>query len=133
MSKREGQLKSQLWKRFKDRYPNFYRLQYATAGAPDSSLVGNGKQTNWEFKHATPGFESPGNQELICQRIAEHGSYCRYVIWVETGKFAHTLIVHPKYVASNRPTAGPMIQHAECMTDGIDHDWLINRIREAHE
>lgn len=129
MEKREAELKSAFFKALAGVLPRFYVLQYATAGAPDRSIVGAGKQTNWEFKHATPDFDSPGNQELMCQRLAVHG-HCRYVVWQEhaDGQFQRTLIVHPREVAGRQSWN---LQPEE-WTSGFDHAWLVERIRRAH-
>lgn len=109
--------------------PGFLVLLQATAGCADRAIVGNGRTTFWEMKHATPDFDSPGNQELFCQRLAVQ-AYCRYVIWQENkqGVGARTLIVHPREVAG---MANWNVQ-PESFCVGYDHSWLVEQIRKAH-
>lgn len=128
--KREAELKSLFTKEMKRQLPNFFMLHFASAGAPDREIVGNGFTTRWEFKHGTPGFASPGNQELFCMRLAAAG-HCRYVIWQESrlGLGARTMIVHPKNVY-NRGGGWNFLPEASC--PGFDIRWLVNQVREAH-
>ncbi len=126
MSKREAALKS-AWMRELDRQcPHYHVLRYATAGAPDRSIVGDGFQSNWEAKHATPYFSSRDNQELFCARLAA-ASHCRYVFWRETtkGTGKQTLIVHPRCVLDGSLTP-------EAWTSGYDHRWLVQQVKKAH-
>lgn len=127
--KREAELKSTLFDRLRQQLPTFYSFQIATAGWPDRGIVGCGRTTFWEFKHGTPDFDSPGIQELTCQRIAV-ASHCRYVIWQENSKGtgARTLIVHPREVAGR---ASWNIQ-PEAWCTGYNHDWLVKYIRKVH-
>jgi len=127
--KREGELKSAFGTELK-RLPGFYMFQIATAGWPDRGIVGAGRTTFWEFKHGTPDFDSPGNQELTCQRLALHGGWCRYVVWQENAKGVgqRTLIVHPREVAGR--SNWNLQPESWCV--GYDHRWLVNKIREAH-
>lgn len=124
-SKREGELKSAFTRELKDQLPHFIVLLLMTNGAPDRAIVGNGVTTFWEYKHCTPGFESPGNQELMCMRLAVQ-SYCRYVLWFEVRGKTWTIIVHPDKVHD-----GSLIP--ESWTSGFDHKWLVNEIRKRHE
>jgi len=82
--------------------------------------------TTWEFKHATPDFDSPGLQELTCMRLAASG-HCRYVIWQESrhGSGKRTLIVHPDKVHDKS-----LVHEDACV--GFDHRWLVEYIRKAH-
>jgi len=128
MSKREGELKSALTKELARQCPNFYVLRYATAGAPDRSIVGAGRQTNWECKHATPDFDSPDNQALLCTRIAVNGGHCRYVLWQERKGLERTVIVHPRHILER--TTWDVLPEAWCA--GFDHRWLVEQIRKAH-
>ncbi len=128
MAKREAELKSKLTKELKKQLPHYLILQYATAGAPDRSIVGDEVQTNWECKHSTPTFDCPGNQLLLCQRLELRG-HCRYIIWWEDGKGDNqqTWIVRPRDVGRQG------IVHAiEQVTRGFDISWLVAQIRKAH-
>jgi hypothetical protein len=109
--------------------PTFLVLLQATAGAADRAIVGNGATTWWEFKHATPTFDSPGNQELMCMRLALQG-YCRYVIWQEarSGYGRRTLIVHPREVHTR--ASWKVVPEAFCV--GYDHRWLVRYIQKVH-
>ena len=127
MTKREGELKSAFSKELKRQVPGFYMLQYATNGAPDRSIIGAGRQTNWEMKHGTPDFASPGDQELLCCRLA-HAAHCRYVVWWERGVVQRTLIVHPKHVMGRE--SWNLEAEASCV--GFDMRWLVGKVREAH-
>jgi len=128
MTKREGELKSKFNSELK-RLPGFYVLQYATNGAPDRSIVGAGRQTNWEAKHGTPDFKSLGDQELLCCRLAV-AAHCRYIIWQEThGSIGpKTMIVHPLKVM-NRTS---WFVEAEAWCIGFDMRWLVDQIAKAH-
>ena len=125
--KREGELKSQFRKELARQLPGFVTLAYATAGAPDRSIIGAGRQTNWEAKHGTPAFVSPGSQELACLRLAAAG-HCRYIIWQERNGVERTLIVHPKNVRDRQGwTFDP---DAWCV--GFDMRWLVDQVKKAH-
>jgi hypothetical protein len=127
MNKREADLKSLFSAELKRRVAGFELLQYSTNGAPDRSVVGLGRQTNWEFKHGTPEFDSPADQELICCRLA-HLAHCRYVVWCEKGSIQRTMIVHPLKVR-NRTSWN---LEAEALCPGFDMRWLVERVIEAH-
>lgn len=128
--KREAELKSAFSQTLRRRLPTFYTLLLASAGAPDRAIIGAGKTSWLEFKHATPSFRSPGLQELTCMRLAIAG-YCRYVIWYETakGNGQRTMIVHPKVV--HERTSWQLTP--EAWTMGFDHEWLVEQIRKVHE
>ncbi len=128
MSKRESELKSAFSKELAKQLPNFYVFHYATAGAPDRSIIGAGVQSNWEMKHGTPDFASPDNQALICTRMAVQGGHCRYVIWQEHKGLERTLIAHPRDVLERKGWG----VHAEASCPGFDHKWLCAQIRKAH-
>jgi hypothetical protein len=125
--KREAELKSLFAKELRRQLPGFYLLAYATNGAPDRSIVGAGRQTNWECKHGDPSFLSPADQELMCARIAQ-ASHCRYIIWHAHRGIEKTMIVHPLKVM-NRVSWN---LEAEAWCTGFDMRWLVNQIREAH-
>lgn len=127
--KRESHLKSAFFKELLRQLPHFHVLEYATAGAPDRTIVGNGRQTNWEMKHGTPDFISHGHQELFCMRLAVAG-HCRYVLWTETAKGTgpKTMIVHPR--AMHARTL--WVPECEEWCVGYNHKWLVERVREAH-
>ena len=132
--KREGELKSLFGKELKRQLPGFLTLAYLTNGAPDRSIVGAAKQSNWEMKHATPDFKSPGDQELMCCRLAV-AAHCRYVIWEEKNGILRTLIVHPQHVIRK---GAPSIAHssvgliAEVWCIGFDMNWLVKHVRKVH-
>lgn len=129
IQKREASLKSAFGREMTRRLPNFVMALYASAGAPDRTIIGNGRQTNWEFKHGTPGFRSPGLQELTCMRMATAG-HCRYVVWLENYLDAgpRTLIVHPQKV-HERAT---WFLEAEAWCEGFNQTWLVEQVRKAH-
>lgn len=125
--KREAALKSAAMRELLKQLPSFLVLHLADAGGPDKVIVGAGRTTTWEFKHATPDFTSHGNQALLCTRLAIQG-HCRYVIWQEHGGIERTMIVHPRTVLER--TSWRVEPEAFCT--GFDHRWLVGRIREAH-
>ena len=127
MTKREGELKSELFKLMNGIYPGFIVHQIATAGFPDRAVTGRGKTTFWEFKHGTPEFDSIGLQELSCTRLA-FVSFCRYVIWQETATEQRTLIVHPRDVKER--TSWKVVPESFCL--GFDLKWLVNQIVKEH-
>lgn len=123
----EGELKSRFAAELKRQLPGFLVLHYATNGAPDRSIVGAGRQSNWEAKHATPAFRSPGDQELMCCRLAA-ASHCRYIIWHEHRGIQKTMIVHPLKVMHRN---GWNLE-AEAWCTGFDMKWLVSEIRKVH-
>lgn len=127
--KREAELKAAFTKELHRQLPGFISLLQATAGAPDRSITGAGRTTHWEFKHATPTFDSPGLQELLCMRLA-HAGYCRYVFWWEgaTGIGQRTMIVTPKNVHERQN----WLLVPEEVTPGFDHRWLVKFIGQVH-
>lgn len=127
--KQEGKLKSNFIKELKRQCPDFYILHYSTAGAPDCEIIGNGITTRWEAKHATPGFVSHENQELLCARLALAG-HCRYVFWWESssGTGKKTMIVHPLKVLRR---VGHQLE-AEAWVEGYDQGWLVEQVKKAH-
>ena len=129
--KREGELKSAFATELKRQLPLFIILLHSSRAAPDRSITGNGKTTWWEFKHATPDFDSPGDQVLMCMRLAANG-FCRYVIWWETSKGTDqkTMIVHPTTVFGLR-SGEPLVAEAFC--EGFDHKWLTEYIKKIHQ
>ena len=127
MPKREGELKSKFGQELKHQLPGFYLLQYATNGAPDREVIGAGITTRWEMKHATPDFESPDDQELMCCRLAVAG-HCRYIIWYEHRSVQRTMIVHPLKI-KNR-AGWNLDPEAWCV--GFDMRWLVEQMRKAH-
>lgn len=124
--KREAELKAELTREIRRSLPSFMIQLFATPGAPDRLIAGAGRMTTWEFKHGTPGFESPGIQELTCMRLAQSG-HCRYVIWSENrhGTGQRTLIVHPNKVHDKS-----LVHESACI--GFDHRWLVDQIWKAH-
>ena len=131
MEKREAELKAAFRREMRLQLPRFLLLQYATAGAPDREVVGLGVTTRWEFKHATPQFDSDGFQELTCLRLAA-AAHCRYVIWFEDGNGTsrRTMIVHPRHVKDKKGHARDMEAEATCVD--FDMRWLVAQVRKAH-
>lgn len=125
----EAELKQRFTKELKRQLPLFMILQYATAGAPDRELIYNGVTTRWEFKHATPSFDSSGDQELMCCRLAKAG-HCRYVVWYQRRDVKRTLIVHPRLVLGQHGNIRDVASEAECV--GFDMQWLVMQVMKAH-
>lgn len=130
MPKREATLKSAAMATIRARLPGFQFFQFSTAGAPDRLIVGNSLSTYFEFKHATPDFDDDPLQLHTCERLAENGAHCRYVIWWEsaTGLGQKTMIVHPRMV---RERKGWLLVPEE-VTPGFDHRWLAEYVRGVH-
>lgn len=125
--KREAELKSLFRAELKRQLPGFLMLEYATNGAPDRSVVGAGRQSNWEMKHATPDFRSPGDQELMLCRMAAAG-HARYIVWWEKGPVQKTMIVHPRDVMHR----ASWNLEAQTWCTGFDMRWLVDQVRLAH-
>lgn len=127
--KREAELKSAFSRELRHQLPGFITLLLATAGAPDRAIVGGGYTTYLEFKHGTPTFDSPGNQELMCMRLARQG-HCRYVLWQETSQGAHqrTMIVHPDAI-HNRVDWKPV---PESWCQGFNHQFVVEYLKKIH-
>ena len=101
-----------------------------TGGIPDLSSTGLGRTRWWEFKHGTPYFKSPGNQELMMMRLSVHG-YARYIIWRETPDEVSTSIVKPVEIF-RRGRQGQREFFADHRIDAHDHHWLVEHILRAH-
>lgn len=131
INKEEDRLKHLFCAELKRQAPDFLVLHYLTNGAPDREVIGNGITSRWEFKHATPDFRSPGDQELMCVRLAEQG-HCMYVVWIETaeGQNPMTLIVHPREVFGRKGKSKGMQYRTLC--DGFDMKWLVTEVLKAH-
>lgn len=129
MIKREAELKAAFRQELKRQLPSFLSLQLATRAAPDRLIVGNHVSSYYEFKHATPLFGSPGDQELMCCRIATLAP-CRYVIWWD-GVYPLTLIVHPMVVRAQSVKSAAYLR-PETWTEGFNHAWLVRYIRRVH-
>ncbi len=127
-TKREGELKSLFGRELKLRLPNFLILQYATNGAPDREIVGYGRTSRWEAKHGTPDFKSPGDQELMCCRLAVV-AHCRYIIWQEHHGILRTIIAHPRAVMDR--VGWNIVPETWC--DGFNMKWLVEQVRREHE
>ena len=97
--KREAELKAAFSAELKTRLPGAVTVMHSSAGAPDRAVSVGGCTTYLEFKHGTPGFDSPGLQELVCMRLEAAGE-CRYVVWQENanGTGQRTLIVKPRAI-----------------------------------
>lgn len=127
--KREGELKQAFTKELKRQLPHFLVQMFSTNGSPDRSITGNNRTTHWEFKHGTPDFESPGDQELMCMRLAVQG-HCRYVVWQESSKGIgqRTMIVHPRNIYARTGWA----LDPEDWCTGYNHRWLVDKVCKAH-
>lgn len=135
MNKQETKLRSAYLPIAKELMPNpdWVHLRHEdvrSGGHPDYSLSGKHRTSWWEFKHATPLFESDLRQRTICQWLA-HASYCRYVIWEETEDFKRTLIVHPKNVKFSTMMIGQTVE-VEASCSGFNHRWLAEYMYKVH-
>jgi hypothetical protein len=97
----------------------------AQSGWPDFSVVGRGMCSQWEVKLADPDFESPGIQELTCQRLAVAG-YCRYIIFdFRITESPCTSIVHPVNIKDWK-------LERERFSVGLAFNMIAEAIRDAH-
>ncbi len=128
-AKQEARLKAAVTKELKRQEPGIVIQHFATRGSPDRSLTHGGITTHWEFKHGTPNFQSPGDQELMCMRLAAAG-HCRYVLWMEDKKsgLKMTIIAHPRDV--HERTSWWVLP--ESWGVGFDIPWLVKQMRLAH-
>lgn len=102
IEKRETELRDAYFKRFDKLYPGpmYFRMHVQdvrTSGYPDTQLLGFGRATFWEFKHATPTFKTYGLQEITAQ-IIDSKTFCRYIIFVQDEVGASIWIVHPSQI-----------------------------------
>lgn len=130
--KRESFLKTALMRELRSTLPDCVALRHEdrfTNGIPDISITMHGKTSWWECKHGTPRFDSLGNQELLCQRLAVQG-YCRYIIWTESksGIEQRTMIVHPRELYGRNEVG----MNAEAFCMGFNMHWLVDQVRKAH-
>jgi hypothetical protein len=103
--KRESELKTKLMKELraqcKEANVSHLSLRHedvARGGIPDISHSEHKLTSWWEVKHATPGFECDGRQEMTCLLLAAAAHACYFIIYHETaeGEDKKVLIVHPK-------------------------------------
>jgi hypothetical protein len=126
----ENQLNQRMELRLKGLLPGFIIMKHnerAKSGWPDFSIVGMGSCSQWEVKLADPTFDSPGIQELTCQRLAVAG-YCRYIIFdFREPEHPITLIVHPKDIKCwSKP------ESREQLSVGLAFNMIAQHIRAAH-
>lgn len=122
--KQEALLKAAFTKELRRQMPTFLVLHYATAGAPDREIVGAGRTTRWECKHATPGYDSIELQVLTCRRLAL-ADHCRYIFWMEKKGTKRTMILHPERIHDKTLTP-------ETWCIGFDMRWLVDQVAHAH-
>lgn len=96
-----------------------------THGIPDICITGNHKNTRWEAKHANPGFKVKGVQELTMSRL-DLANHARFIVYYEKDGNRFTYIVHPKEIGHDRTTWKEW-------TYGFNHNWVVSKIREAHQ
>jgi len=130
VTKREAELKAEFGRVLAQRLPGFVSQRLLDAGAPDRAIVGGGSTTFLEFKHGTPDFDSPGNQELAAMRLEAAGD-CRYVIWRENanGSDKRTLIVRPRFLHYFRTT---WELRADETFAGFNHLSVVEWLRRKH-
>lgn len=110
-----AQMKSFVVIRHEDRF---------THGIPDITFTGM-KLTTWiEVKHATPGFQSKGIQELTMLRLGVASS-AYYVVYWEKKLVRRTYIVEPSEI-------GKSWEEWTRYTDGFNHQWVLDFIKGVH-
>lgn len=101
--KRENELKYAYFVDFAYHTGNAFEVLHhqdvRKSGYPDVTVSGYHLTSWWEFKHATPRFVSPRNQEMMCERLAITSALCRYVIFLETPTLIETRIYTPRSLA----------------------------------
>jgi hypothetical protein len=124
----ENDLNQRLELRLKGLLPGYVVMKHnerSKSGWPDFSIVGQGTCSQWEVKLADPTFDSPGIQELTCQRLAVVG-YCRYIIFdYREPNDPRTLIVHPKDIKK-------WLSERERFSVGLAFNMIAEHIRMAH-
>ena len=122
----ETKLKAKLVEKLRKELPKFviYTHQDMASGIPDLSINGNGRISWWELKFADPDFDSTGIQELDMLRLAANNVFAGYVIYEDIGGNQRTRIVHPKDFRK-WDTSGEVVK-------GINHDWVIEKIKQEH-
>lgn len=125
---RESGYKQALMQHLRKNLPGFVLLRHedrAMAGIPDIQVIGHGRSSWWEAKHATPDFENKMIQTVMMRRIIRAGLLARYIIWEEHHDIKRTFIVHPSLI--NKWTARP-----ESFASGINHDLILEAIQKVH-
>lgn len=129
MNRLESFYKGKLMAQLRLSFPGFVLLRHedmAMSGLPDIEILGNGRCSYWEAKHATPRFEKKAIQTLTMTRMNRAGIHARYIIWEEHHDIKRTLIVHPSMI--NEWTA-----RQETVASGIDHLAIVEAIRKVHK
>lgn len=126
----EHTLLKSLLDKLRHRLPKSFDItKYAdgsTAGIPDFSVDGNKFTSWWEAKHAKPRIEGTELQLVKCKR-KEIASFCRYIVYQESGIFRYTGIVKPSEVGANG-----FFQFEESVQREADHDFILNYIERIH-
>lgn len=156
IAKREDELKERLFAVAR-KLPSTYFLlpiqDVRKSGTPDFSLHGYQKSSWWEVKHATPVrnrepqvgiavFDSPGIQEIICQRLART-SYCRYIVYIDMWmsypdapmkRVQLTTIIKPIFVANHdgKLDWASVLDVADVVFEGHNHDAVVKHMAEQH-
>lgn len=128
MSRVESYHKGKLMAQLRLSFPGFVFLRHedvSMSGLPDIEILGNGRCSYWEAKHATPRFEKKPIQTLMMTRMTRADIHARYIIWEEHHEIQRTLIVHPSMI--NVWTARP-----EVVASGIDHLAIVEAVRKVH-
>jgi hypothetical protein len=99
-------------------------------GVPDISVTSH--VTSWlEVKHADPGFDSKGIQELTMLRLANMGP-AFYIIYAEPrGSYypRQTMMILPTDIGRwEELRSDPLV-----LTQGFDHKWVVEKIRMLHK
>jgi hypothetical protein len=122
----ESTCKSNLMKRLRAEYPHavcFRHEDRMTHGVPDLSVTMDQRTSWWEVKYATPGFESPGIQELTLKRLGKTG-YAYYIIFEDVAAGRKTYIVDPEDLLTYRTTSWAC--------KGFDYTAVVTFIARVH-
>lgn len=126
----EHTLTKALLDRLRHRLPkSFVITKYAdgsTAGIPDFSVDGNKFTSWWEIKHAKPRIVGTELQLVECKR-REVASFCRYIVYQDSGLFRYTGIVKPSQVGANG-----YFPFEQSVQKEADHDFILNYIETVH-
>jgi hypothetical protein len=134
IARRENAIKGQFLDHFDTKFKtDYFVMQHQDmrkAGGPDISIHGNKRSTLWEFKHATPLFDSHGIQELTCMRLALRAFFCAYVVFFETEDQHSTYVLKPSDIYQRK---GSIVGVTPIVVfNGFDFEALSNFIHHKH-
>lgn len=94
----EATLKTRVIRKIKETFPHWYVIAHherTKHGVPDLSITGEGVTIWLELKYAKPALHARSIQDVTCQKLANAGGNCYYLIFFEAPRGRETIIATP--------------------------------------